>query len=170
MCEDVVVAADCVAVRDASWQNHAPSLRLVRRLVFIEEQSVPEELEWDEADPVAWHVLALTANDEAIGTGRLEISGRIGRIAVLAQHRTRGVGRAIVSHLVNQAADLGFTKVYLHAQTTAVAFYERLGFRAEGPVFDEAGIPHVRMHHEIERDGGKKTGRHGQEVHSLDAR
>lgn len=120
--------------------------------MFIEEQGVPEELEWDEADPVAWHVLAVTTNDEVIGTGRLEASGRIGRIAVLAQYRGSGVGRAIMTHLVNQATDSGFTKVYLHAQTTAARFYERLGFRAEGPIFDEAGIPHVRMHHEIGRN------------------
>lgn len=159
-----------VAVRNASWQNDRPALQVVRRLVFIDEQRVPEELEWDEADPVAWHVLAVTANDEVIGTGRLEASGKIGRIAVLAQHRGSGIGRAIVAHLVNQATELGFTKVYLHAQTTAVPFYERLGFRAEGPVFDEAGIAHVRMRHEIGRNDGKAAGRHGQEKHSLDAR
>jgi predicted GNAT family N-acyltransferase len=157
-------------VRNAGWQNDAPALQHVRRLVFIEEQRVPEELEWDEADPVAWHVLAVTTNDEVIGTGRLEPSGKIGRIAVLAQHRRSGVGRRIVAHLVNQATDLGFSKVYLHAQTTAAPFYEQLGFRVDGPVFDEVGIAHVRMRLEIGRDDGKKAGRHGQEEHSLDAR
>ena len=143
-----------VAVRPASWQHDRDCLQQVRRRVFIEEQGVPEHEEWDAADPVAWHVLAIDGPRDAVGTGRLEPCGKIGRVAVLERHRGRGVGQAIMRCLVNHATVSGLEAVYLHAQTAAADFYRRLGFRAEGPVFDEVGIPHVRMRLEIEqRDG-----------------
>jgi predicted GNAT family N-acyltransferase len=143
-----------VAVRPASWQHDREPLQHVRRRVFIEEQGVPEDDEWDAADPIAWHVLAIDGKRDAVGTGRLEPCGKIGRVAVLDRFRGRGVGQAIMRCLVNHATDSGFEAVYLHAQTAATDFYRRLGFRAEGPVFDEVGIPHVRMRLEIEqRDG-----------------
>lgn len=143
-----------VAVRPASWQHDRENLQNVRRRVFIEEQGVPECEEWDAADPFAWHVLAIDGKRDAIGTGRLEPCGKIGRVAVLDRFRGQGVGQAIMRCLVNHATDSGFEAVYLHAQTAAAEFYRRLGFRAEGPVFDEVGIPHVRMRLEIEqRDG-----------------
>ena len=116
------------------------------------------------------HVLALAKNRDAVGTGRLEPTGKIGRVAVLPQYRGTGVGSLIMGHLVNQATESGFTRVYLHAQTAAQGFYERLGFRAEGPAFDEVGIPHVRMCLGIERQDGNEAGRHRHEEHPLDAR
>jgi predicted GNAT family N-acyltransferase len=75
-----------------------------------------------------------------------------------------------MGHLVNQATESGFTSVYLHAQAVAAGFYERLGFRAVGPVFDEVGIPHVRMSLGIKRKDGHEAGRHGHEEHPLVAR
>jgi predicted GNAT family N-acyltransferase len=75
-----------------------------------------------------------------------------------------------MGHLVNQATELGFTEVYLHAQAAAVDFYERLGFRAEGPEFDEVGIPHRRMRRGIGRRDEYKAGRSGKQEHSDDAR
>jgi predicted GNAT family N-acyltransferase len=159
-----------VVLRPATWQHDRPALEHVRRRVFVGEQGVPEAEEWDVADPVARHVLALHPERDAIGTGRLEPSGKIGRVAVLPEHRGQGVGRAIVGHLVNQATELGFTRVYLHAQTAAAAFYEQLGFRASGPEFLEVGIPHVRMDLGIGEHDGNDAGRHGHEEHPLDAR
>lgn len=157
-------------LRPANWQDDRPAVERVRRRVFIDEQGIPEAEEWDAIDPVARHLLAVDSKGDAIGTGRLEPSGKIGRIAVLPEFRGQGVGRAIVGELVNQATELGFTRVYLHAQTAAAAFYERLGFRATGPGFSEVGIPHVRMDLGIRQDDGNDAGRHGHEEHSLDAR
>jgi predicted GNAT family N-acyltransferase len=154
---------------EARWDRDRPDLETVRRRVFIEEQGVPEAEEWDAADPASRHVLAIAGKRDVVGTGRLEPTGKIGRVAVLPQYRGTGVGSALVGHLVNQATEPGFTQVYLHAQATAVGFYERLGFRAEGPEFDEVGIPHRRMRRGIGREHEHESGRGGQPEHPDDA-
>ncbi len=159
-----------VELRAASWTDDREALQSVRRSVFIEEQGIPESEEWDDVDPVARHVLAVAQNRDAVGTGRLEPTGKIGRIAVLPQYRGTGVGGLIMRHLVNHATESGFTRVYLHAQVAARSFYERLGFRADGPVFDEVGIPHQRMTLGIGREDGNEAGRHRHEGHPLVAR
>lgn len=128
------------------WGTDRPALQKVRRAVFIVEQRVPESEEWDDDDPVSVHVLA-TLNREPVGTGRLNPAGKIGRIAVLAGMRDRGIGSAILRLLLREAHHRGLREPYLHAQLQAVPFYEKFGFRREGEVFDEAGIPHVRMKH-----------------------
>jgi predicted GNAT family N-acyltransferase len=168
--EAVADPGESVALRSASWQHDREQLQFVRRRVFVEEQGVPEVEEWDAADLTAVHVLAVVADRDPVGTGRLEPGGKIGRVAVLWEWRGGGVGGRIMRHLVNQATELGLEGVYLHAQTTATGFYRRLGFRAEGPVFDEVGIPHVRMRLGIERRDGNETGRHQHEEHPLDTR
>lgn len=113
--------------------------------MFVVEQRVPEELEWDELDERAYHVLATSEAGDAVGTGRLNLDGRIGRMAVLREWRGRGVGSAILQALLALAAKEGCTSVRLHAQVQALEFYRRFGFRATGPQFDEAGIPHRTM-------------------------
>jgi predicted GNAT family N-acyltransferase len=117
----------------------------VRRAVFIVEQGVPEELEWDADDPVATHALALTADGQPVGTGRLLPDGHIGRMAVSAAWRRRGVGQAILRWLIDCARARGDAAAHLHAQTHALGFYARAGFIAHGAVFMEAGIPHRAM-------------------------
>jgi predicted GNAT family N-acyltransferase len=166
----VAVPRGSVLLVPATWQRDVERLKLVRRQVFVEEQSVPEAEEWDAADPTARHVLAVVDGRQPVGTGRLESCGKIGRVAVLREWRGSGIGAGIVRHLVNQATESGVESVYLHAQTAAAGFYRRLGFRAEGPEFDEVGIPHVRMLLGIERRDGNETGRHQHEEHPLDAR
>jgi predicted GNAT family N-acyltransferase len=161
--------AGAIELVEARWDRDRPGLETVRRRVFIEEQGVPEAEEWDAADPVSRHVLAIAGKRDVVGTGRLEPTGKIGRVAVLPQYRGTGVGSALVGHLVNQATELGFTQVYLHAQATAVGFYERLGFRAEGPEFDEVGIPHRRMRRGIGREHEHESGHGGQPEHPDDA-
>lgn len=136
----------CVA---ATWQADRPALERIRRAVFIEEQKVPESDEWDGEDAGSAHVLALL-NREPVGTGRLNPAGKIGRIAVIAGMRGRGIGAVILRHLLDEARRRGLRDPYLHAQLQALPFYEKLGFRSEGGVFDEAGIPHVRMRHALE--------------------
>ncbi|MGH8264073.1 MAG: GNAT family N-acetyltransferase [Steroidobacteraceae bacterium] len=142
-------SVELFTVRAASWDTDRADLTHLRRTVFIEEQRVPEHEEWDSADPVSIHALACTANRDAVGTGRLEPLGKIGRIAVLTTHRGIGVGARILRWLIEEAARRGLKAVYLHAQTHALPFYQRFGFVAEGAVFDEVGIPHQLMRLEL---------------------
>lgn len=128
-----------------SWEEERVRLSAVRRQVFIEEQRVPEALEWDDADAVSLHVLAVSEDGEPIGTGRLLPDGHIGRMAVIAPWRGRGVGDAILRTLVEAGTERGHGLLRLNAQLSAIGFYERLGFEALGPVFDDAGIPHRAM-------------------------
>jgi predicted GNAT family N-acyltransferase len=144
-----VAATDSIfTVRRAAWHADLDRLRAVREAVFVREQNVPQELEWDEIDPQCDHVLA-EARGEAIGTGRLLPDGHIGRMAVLPAWRGKGVGSAILDELLAMASERGIQRIVLHAQTQARAFYERHGFRTEGEEFLEAGIAHVRMLREL---------------------
>ena len=132
-------------VRLAEWVRDQPILRAIRRAVFIDEQKVPEALEWDGIDDNCRHVIAETAAGEPIGCARLLPDGHIGRVAVLALARGRGAGGALLERMVSLAAELGHRRVIVNAQTHALAFYERHGFVAYGPEFDDAGIPHRAM-------------------------
>lgn len=123
----------------------------VRTTVFVEEQKVPLELELDEADREAVHYLA-TIDGAPIGTARLlkyDGHGRrvakIGRVAVLADYRRHGIGKALMEEVLRNAGELGYKEALLDSQTYVVPFYERLGFVAEGEEFLEAGISHYRM-------------------------
>lgn len=133
-----------IAVRKANWQHDQNILSEIRRRVFVDEQNVPEDLEWDGLDDDAQHWLAFY-NDEPIGTARLLRNGHIGRMAVLAHARGRGVGAAILRSAIDDAKQQQLREVYLHAQTHALSFYERLGFVVEGPEFLDANIPHRTM-------------------------
>lgn len=132
-------------IRPVNWNAHRGTLHAIRRTVFIEEQNVPEELEWDENDERCHHVLAFAADGAPIGTGRLLLDGHIGRMAVLKAWRGRGVGSAILKMLLLLAQKEGLESVSLHAQTHALSFYARHGFTAAGGEFMEAGIPHRAM-------------------------
>jgi len=132
-------------VRPVNWQVSREALRAVRHAVFVKEQKVPEELEWDDADERSYHVLATAVDGKPIGTGRLKLDCHIGRMAVLKSWRGRGVGSAILSMLIDFARREGCTEVRLHAQTHALDFYTRFGFAPVGDRFDEAGIPHQAM-------------------------
>lgn len=119
----------------------------IRTKVFIEEQMVSREEEPDEYDAVADHVVVYEQK-QPIAAGRLVIKEEgfmLGRIAVLPEHRGLGYGDLVVRLLVRRAFDLGAKEVYLHAQTHAVAFYEKLGFKTVGEKFIEAGIEHIEM-------------------------
>ena len=127
----------------------------IREVVFIEEQSVPEGLERDAEDASAYHVLAMRGG-HAIGTGRLvELSepppgaqgkwGRVGRMAVLSSDRRHGVGVKLLTALEAEARRRGLEGIKLHAQLSAMEFYKRHGYEADGAVFEEAGMPHLEM-------------------------
>jgi len=132
-------------VERVDWQSAAAPLRQVRRLVFVEEQGVPEELEWDEWDARCVHVLARTSTGEPVGTGRLLPDAHIGRMAVLPRWRRHGVASAMLRELLAVARERGDDVVRLNAQTQAMPFYLRFGFAAQGPEFQDAGIPHRLM-------------------------
>ena len=149
-----------IEVRSANWQRDHAILSEIRRRVFIEEQHVPEDLEWDGADDAARHWLALY-NNEPVGTARMPRNGHIGRMAVLLRARGHGVGTEILRRVLADATQQQLREVYLHAQTHALDFYTRLGFIAEGPEFLDAGIPHRTMRLQLRQqrvlgsDGGR---------------
>lgn len=132
-------------VRTVNWNEAADTLSAIRRQVFIQEQQVPEELEWDRLDAQCIHALAEDGEGNPIGTGRLLPDGHIGRLAVLKSWRRRGVGSALLLHLMQCARKCGITNAALNAQTYAIGFYQRHGFRPEGEIFMDAGIPHQKM-------------------------
>lgn len=134
-----------VDVELVEWRVERSELEALRRRVFIEEQGVPKELEWDGEDADALHVLARRVEGTPVGTGRLLADGHIGRMAVLAEHRRQGIGSAILERLMRAAAERGLQRVFLNAQVSALPFYRRHGFAAEGQEFVDAGIPHRRM-------------------------
>jgi predicted GNAT family N-acyltransferase len=119
----------------------------LRRRVFIEEQHVPEEIELDADDARAIHALALEG-ERPVGCGRMlerDDYVKIGRMAVLAEHRRSGVGRRVLEFLVERARRGGFRRAVLDAQLHAEGFYLKQGFTPVGEVFEEAGILHRRM-------------------------
>ncbi|WP_430389561.1 GNAT family N-acetyltransferase [Dyella sp. 20L07] len=134
-------------VESADWAR-APereALREIRLEVFVNEQRVPESLEWDELDSPSLHLLARDDRGAAIGCARLTPAGKIGRVAVRQPWRSKGVGGALVRALVARARAQGLTEVVLDAQLGALAFYEREGFVAHGDTFEDAGILHRAM-------------------------
>jgi len=123
----------------------------IRYDVFVVEQDVSEDEEWDDDDATGVHFLATGSGGRALGTGRLHIYdekamiGKVCRIAVLRDARGHGVGFGIVQAIIEESRRVGLRKLKLHSQTYAVEFYERLGFVAYGPEFLEANIPHRAM-------------------------
>jgi len=127
------------------WSRYSQALSSVRHVVFVEEQGVPAELELDGEDASARHAAAFSDDGEVIGTGRMLESGKIGRMAVCQWLRRRGVGRALLDTLVEEAQRMGLPDVSLGAQLSAIPFYEGAGFQAYGDVFLDAGIDHKMM-------------------------
>ncbi len=124
-----------------------PTCWALRRTVFVEEQAVPEELEADGLDEAALHLLA-ELDGRPVGTARMLLkgdTGKIGRVCVLRELRGQGIGAALIREAVEELRRRGLRTAMLGSQTHAVPFYEGLGFVAEGPVYDEAGIPHRDM-------------------------
>jgi YbgC/YbaW family acyl-CoA thioester hydrolase len=138
-----------VEVRVGAWRELEAAARPIRAGVFVDEQKIPADMEWDEADPGAVHAVAFNRLGRALGTGRMleHVPGvaKIGRMAVARSARHCGVGRAVLDALLAAARARGDRQAMLHAQLGAAPFYERAGFIRRGPEFDEAGIAHVEM-------------------------
>jgi predicted GNAT family N-acyltransferase len=137
-----------LAVKVPDTEEELLGLRQLRALVFVSEQGVPEELESDELDDNAIHIVARSEN-QVVGTGRLVIDtadkGRIGRMAVLASYRRSGIGTLILTALEEQALRRGIRTIMLNAQYHVVEFYVSNGYVASGVPFIEAGIKHLQM-------------------------
>lgn len=136
-------------VRILPWSEARETARAIRYAVFVEEQGVPVELEWDDQDEPSWHALAYDAAGQPLATGRLLPDGHIGRMAVLKAARGTGVGALVLDALMGKAAELGYAELILNAQTHATKFYARVGFAQVGDAFEEAGIPHVEMRKQV---------------------
>lgn len=136
-------------VKTGTWAELGPDAGRLRTSVFVQEQRIPAELEWDEADATAVHAVAYNRLGQPVATGRLlpaaDGVSRIGRMAVHQVLRGFGVGAQVLRALAGVAQERGDRGIALHAQRTASAFYARLGFAPEGAPFEEAGIPHQTM-------------------------
>lgn len=132
-------------VRLGDWGSLQHDAQFVRKAVFVEEQGIPAELEWDANDVNCLHAVAYSTTGEPVGTGRLLPDGHVGRMAVLASVRGNGVGAEILRKLMAQAKNRGDGIVMLNAQQSAEAFYQKEGFVRVGEIFEEAGIPHIAM-------------------------
>lgn len=128
----------------ADWTLHNKILKEIRKTVFIEEQSVPVALEWDEFDNSSSHFL-VSSNHQYIATGRLKPDGQIGRMAVLKPYRRLGIGSALLDTMLEQAKTSELNKVYCHAQVAVINFYLNKGFEPFGEEFEDANIPHQAM-------------------------
>ncbi|HEY0825498.1 MAG TPA: YbgC/FadM family acyl-CoA thioesterase [Ramlibacter sp.] len=136
-------------VKTGSWVELGADARRIRTDVFVQEQRIPAELEWDDADETALHAVAYNRLGQAVATGRLlPASGgtaKVGRMAVHQVLRGCGWGEQVLRALAARAQERGDRAIELHAQRTARGFYARLGFEAQGEPFEEAGIPHIAM-------------------------
>lgn len=132
-------------VQLGDWASLREWAEPIRRTVFVDEQSVPEDIEIDEWDPQSLHAVVFDDQGRALGTGRLLPDGHIGRMAVLREARGSGVGSALLTALMAEARRRGHAKAVLSAQTQAVPFYQRHGYGIVGDEYMEAGIRHVDM-------------------------
>jgi len=126
------------------WVHAKPLAEPIRRTVFIEEQHVPESEEWDDEDESALHIIAIR-NGQSVATARLTLAAKIGRMAVLKAHRKHGIASMMMLKLIKEAQQQGHQEIKLWSQTYAQGFYKKHGFKTQGEVFLDAGIPHIEM-------------------------
>lgn len=132
-------------IRQAHWTSDRQALKMIRRQVFVIEQHVPAQLEWDGQDKEAFHLIAEEESGCAIGTARLLSSGQIGRMAVLKEWRGKGVGRRLLEEILGLALQDTYPLLWLNAQVSVIDFYSKNHFYPEGERFFEAGILHQRL-------------------------
>ncbi len=136
---------DAIKIKRVAFIRDFAGLCYVREQVFIKEQGVPSTLEWDGLDQDAFHLIALTATQQPVGTVRMLKDGHIGRMAVLNKWRNQGIGQQLLMRIIELARPLELKQVFLAAQTGAIDFYTRYGFVPHGEEYMDAGIPHQNM-------------------------
>ncbi len=132
-------------VEPADFIADFDDLRAIREEVFIIEQKIPEDIEFDGIDPICYHFIARDVDHSPIGTIRLNPDGTIGRMAVLSEWRNHGVGKSLLVNVIDKARKLGLTELRLNAQVAVVSFYEKFSFVQQSEVFNVANIPHRAM-------------------------
>ena len=133
-----------IEIKIVDFNSNFSDLKKIRTAVFIEEQKVPPELEWDDFDNDATHFLAYS-NNEPVGTARLLSSGHIGRMAILKGYRNRKIGQNMLKYVIEIAKNKSFSQIELSAQEHAVGFYIKQGFVIISDTYLDAGIPHYDM-------------------------
>ena len=132
-------------IQSGTWAQFAIEAKSIREQVFIQEQQIAPEDEWDTQDEVALHFVVYATGQAAIATARLLENHSIGRVAVLKSQRGKGVGRVLMQHIIQVAKQQQRPWVKLSAQEHAIPFYQSLGFQVEGESYLDCGIPHVDM-------------------------
>lgn len=138
-------------IRHGDWDSLKARAAPIRYQVFVEEQHVPLADEWDGRDADCLHFLVSVADGTPIATARLLPDGHIGRMAVLADWRGRGIGLHLLEDVIAVAGEQGHEELLLNAQTHAIAFYQKAGFEVFGEQFMDAGLPHRAMRRRIQR-------------------
>ena len=136
-------------VQSGHWDKLEQDAKFIRKQVFIIEQNIPEEEEWDDQDMISDHFVVYD-QDQPIATARLLQNNSVGRVAVLKAYRGQGIGRMIMLEIIRQAHQQDRTFLQLSSQVHAISFYEKLGFSIQGDAYDECGIPHIKMQLVIE--------------------
>lgn len=132
------------SVKQGSWDQLQQDAKLIRELVFISEQNIPEQDEWDDQDAISQHFVVYDQN-QPIATARLLANNSVGRVAVLKAYRGQGIGRLIMLEIIAYAQAQKRPSLQLSSQVHAISFYEKLGFSIQGDEYDECGIPHIEM-------------------------
>lgn len=136
-------------VQSGHWDKLEQDAKFIRKQVFIIEQNIPEEEEWDDQDMISDHFVVYD-QDQPIATARLLQNNSVGRVAVLKAYRGQGIGRMIMLEIIRQAHQQDLKFLHLSSQVHAISFYEKLGFSIQGDAYDECGIPHIKMQLVIE--------------------
>lgn len=136
-------------VQSGHWDKLEQDAKFIRKQVFIIEQNIPEEEEWDDQDMISDHFVVYD-QDQPIATARLLQNNSVGRVAVLKAYRGQGIGRMIMLEIIRQAHQQDRKFLQLSSQVHAILFYEKLGFSIQGDAYDECGIPHIKMQLVIE--------------------
>ena len=133
-----------LSVENGDWDQLQQDARLIRELVFIVEQNIPEQDEWDEQDAISQHFVVYD-RDQPVATARLLQNHSVGRVAVIQKYRGQGIGRMIMLDIIRYAQQQHRPFLKLLSQLHAISFYEKLGFVTHGNPYDECGIPHIEM-------------------------
>jgi predicted GNAT family N-acyltransferase len=138
-------------IQSGPWSQLQHDAKLIRSMVFIEEQNISEADEWDEQDAISLHFVVY-AQDQAIATARLLENNSIGRVAVLQQYRGEGIGKLLMQQIIQVAKQQNRAFLQLSAQVYAIRFYENLGFQVQGEEYLDCEIPHIDMGLSLKND------------------
>ena len=136
-----------IVIKTVGFDNNFSEIEKIRTSVFVKEQNVPIELEWDEFDNDSTHIIAYYKN-KPVGTARLLNDGHIGRMAVLKAYRNRNIGKNMLKYILEIAQKRSINNVELSAQEHAFNFYKKYGFTVTSNVYMDAGIPHYTMRYD----------------------